>query len=313
MTMEHIGDNLKKYSFEQPASRPQESSKKEPAKEPFIPFPRFLVEHYRNHLITYRELELHNWMRLHANMFGIASVNVHAMLDDLPHFKSVDRITKVLRSLRRKKYIHYQERKGRRGTFEVRFDHWLLKGGKVQTLDRYFEQEKVRGESGTKATGAAEATPSFSGQSPRLNEQEHPVNTGANSFMNNRFVRGDKNDNKIETKEIKTSSSSSTFRGEAKGSRVATRDFVPQSDAEERCKRIAIEVGDEYINFILSKLKHKDGGIEVIENAFQAYQDVLRIAEEKGDIEPIKNLPAFFNRCVKDAIEENQMKKSGRW
>ena len=58
MTMEHIGNNLKKFSFEQPAPRPQESSKKEPKKEPFIPFPRFLVEHYRNRLITYRELEL---------------------------------------------------------------------------------------------------------------------------------------------------------------------------------------------------------------------------------------------------------------
>lgn len=299
---------IKANSYDLPASLPQEGLEK-PEKEPFIPFPRYLIEHLRNRLITYRELELYVWMRLHTNMFGIAAISTYEILDNLPHFKSVDYITKRLRSLRKKKYIYYEDRQGCRGSFEVYFGNWLLKGGVVKQLDKFFDIKEVRSENAQKEKGESEVAPISDTQSPKSDNPKIATNTNDYRYETGVVVRSNKNDKEIENKEQRNNVVDDCVPNNKKinESKILTSKFVPQNDAEARCREIALEIGDQYINFILSKLHHEYCGIEVIEEAYKRFLEVERVGEEKGD--PIENRPAMFNYCLQGAMGDKELEE----
>jgi hypothetical protein len=244
-------------------------------------------------------------MRLHTNKFGIADISTGKILDDLHHFKSVDYITKTLRSLRRKKYIGYEDRKGVRGSFNVRFDYWLGEGGNVWTLD-VDGHYVLRGNNLSSGSSPFDVAPMLGAHSPMSDTKESIENDVQNGSSTESVVRGDKNDKEIE-KEKEIYTSSTTLKREKR----LTFSYVSKDDAEARCKEIALEVGDEYIDFILSALYHEYGGIEIIEEAFECFKETMRVADEKGD--PIKNPPALFNRYVTDSIEGNKLEKSRRY
>ena len=88
--------------------------------------------------------------------------------------------------------------------------------------------------------------------------------------------------------------------------KVPTATFVPKTDLEQRCKEIALDVGEPYINFILSVLKKSN--IEVIEEGYRDFVRATDDFEAKGD--PIQNRGAFFNTCIEGAY--NNWLYSGR-
>jgi len=285
----------------------QKGKKAKTTTEPFIPFPRSLADDFRNRLITYRELELYVWTRLHTNMYGIAIVSVHAILEDLPHFKSTDRITKIFRSLRRKKYIHYKERQGHRGSFNVRFGNWLNNDDKEKPFDELFGDKEVRSELFSERESSSEASPLSEGQSPKSDNQEVISNIDDLQGEGELSVRSGKNEKEIENQEEKrnvdvdvSSNKKTTFKG-----KILTSEFEPLNDAEARCKEIALDVGDRYMNFILSKLRHRYGGPEAIEEAYDYFLEVERVGEDKSD--PIENRAAMFNHCLQTTIEGREM------
>jgi hypothetical protein len=302
----------KPNNYNLPTSLSREGFNK-PDKEPFISFPRYLTEHLRNRLITYRELELYVWIRLHANMFGIAIINTYAIGDDLPHFKSSDYITKILRSLREKKYIFYYDRQGHRGSFEVHFGDWLLKGGKVKQLDKFFGMKKVRSEHAPNKTNESEVVPSSNDETPKSNNQEIPLNTDNFSNDENSIVRSGKNDKETEntehTERVVDDSlpKKKTIKKTLIREKIRTSEFEPLNPAEAKCQEIALAVNDDYINFILSKLYHKYGGVDAIIEAYDNFEEIERIGDEKND--PIENHAAMFNYCLRQVIGGREIDK----
>ncbi len=88
--------------------------------------------------------------------------------------------------------------------------------------------------------------------------------------------------------------------------RVETRHFDAKNDAERRCKNIAEQIDDKYINFTLSILYDKEyGGIEALE---QAYDECADRADEYSNKEPIRNLAAMFNQIVTAIVDERKLK-----
>ena len=304
--MQNTNNNYKKYAHKlpMPATIAREDTLESVTKEPFVTFPRYLTEHLRNHLITYRELELYFWMRMHANMLGIASVNIRAILDDLPHFQSTDYISKLLRSLRNKKYIYYYDRKGYRGSFDVHFGDWLIKGHKTKQLDRFFNNTLVRGGDSIISEAVANNTPTLTTYSPRLHRQEAAENTSDNLCVDTSTVRGTNKDKEIE-KEKNTNELSNLEKADEKHCKVLTRDFVPKNDNERRCKHIAMEIQDANINFTLSILRNEnEGGIEVLEEAFAEFKKMRQYYIQID--KPLRKPAAFFNECVKNAKENKK-------
>lgn len=266
--------------------------------EPFVSVQRRVISDKRNGKLSYREYELYVWMRLQATPFGIAAVNVSGLLEDLRHFKSTDYINRVLKSLRSKKYIHYQPRQGRGGSFEVHFGDWKRPDKTIKQLDNYFAQDELRSSETSEAAPDTEVGKNQDATTPKLGEEKKEGFREESRPPNNAALRSSYND--TDTQNVNhQSESSKPFK------RVATQLYTPKNDAEIRCKQIAMEVGDPYLNFILSVLNDSEyGGIEAIEEGFKQFSEAKQRYEDEG--KPVKNPPALFNSCVTNVVEVNK-------
>lgn len=235
-------------------------------------------------------------MRLHTDINGIADVSVAGLLADLPHFKTEDNLSKFVRSLRRKKYIYYAPRQGRRGSFLVHFGDWALKGGILKQFERLFEQEELRSSDGTSSDVQSEATPNSSSQTPKSNETK-PVSFTTDAVNQMRQKLRSQYTNTETRSETKPFDSSTATNKEGKPWRnVPTSSFRGDTDAERRCKQIALILEEPSMNFILSILKQTNGDIEPIEEAFTLFSDTREQMRAKGD--KVDSPGALFNSFV---------------
>lgn len=125
----------------------------------YVIFPRYILEDYRNGLITKPEFIIYCYLRLSGNPYGKAYTSFENINNDMFSGKvSKNYINRVMLSLKNKEYLHYDSRKGRRGSFEVRFGDFLSPEGILISLDKYFkkgvttpthEEEKVDEEPST--------------------------------------------------------------------------------------------------------------------------------------------------------------------
>ena len=110
----------------------------------YVIMPRYIAKDGRNGLLTNPERNLLMWVRLQADMTGVSHCSMQGLADEAFNDKmTTSYINKLLRSLKSKKYLWYQDRNGRRGSFEVHLPDWLLKNGNVKEIDYLFEQESV--------------------------------------------------------------------------------------------------------------------------------------------------------------------------
>ncbi len=265
--------------------------------EPYIIIPRYIVDDLGDRKITYREYELYVWVRLQANPYGIASTNTESILANLRHFKSTDWVSKMFRSLRSKKYIYYKERQGRRGSFRVEFGDWITPDKRIKQIGHLFDKEELRSENTGKTDKSSEVGLDNAGATPKFDESKSEEESGNEGNKSSVGVRSLHNDNEtqnyIETQRIV--GNQKTFKG------VATRYYFPKSDDERRCKEIATELGDQYMDFILATLKKH--GISLINDAYDMYLDLKADNEKKG--KAVESPPKLFNWCVQKTIQSN--------
>ena len=109
----------------------------------YVPIPRNLVRDCRNGRISQPERNLLVWLRMTADKMGVthcsmADLSVEAFNDKV----TVSYINKLLRSLKGKRLVWYEDRPGRRGVFELHHRDWMLKGNNIKELDDLFEDEE---------------------------------------------------------------------------------------------------------------------------------------------------------------------------
>jgi hypothetical protein len=133
--------------------------------------PRQIWWNWEEGLISTPERNLLYVLRAQGNPYGFCSVDMGILARDAFN-TSVDKnyINKLLLSLRSKRYIWYKNRKGRRGSFQVHLDLWLLKEGNLKTLDKHFEQDAVRGTDAVETTTQTEVGTDNPQGSQRINE-----------------------------------------------------------------------------------------------------------------------------------------------
>jgi hypothetical protein len=266
--------------------------------EPYITIPRYIVDDVRDGKITYREYELYVWIRLQANPYGISTTSTESIRSDLQHFKSTDWVSKTLRSLRSKKYLHYKERQGHRGSFRINFGDWILKGGKIKQIKHLFDGEELRSENGETTEKSSEVGLDNASATPKSDEPKPETKSVNEEDKSNFGVRSPHTDTETQ-KDIETQrivGNQKTFKG------VATRYYFPKSDDERRCKEIATEVEDPCMDFILKMLR--EHGIETINDAKIMYDQIRTENEHNG--KPTKNPPALFNWCVQQTVNINK-------
>jgi|APSaa5957512535_1039671.scaffolds.fasta_scaffold06587_5 hypothetical protein len=265
----------------------------------WIPFPREYADQVTQGILNKNELLLLCWIRLHSNPYGIwRSANHKAIKEDLFPKCAINYVNKLFLSLKKKRFVHYKERSGRRGSFEVHIDDLWLPSGEIKRLDKYFEKSQVRGGSSELPENNTNLSQSLATQSQRLQIQKDGKKTITNKISISPKVRGNNND--IDTNKYKENIDVDSLK--SKEGRVQVVEFKPNSDEEAWCKRIALEIGEEHMNFILSaKNKH---GIGLIKTAYGIYKEV-------ESTKHIDNPRAYLNRIIKNlADKRNKPPKS---
>lgn len=262
----------------------------------YVVVPRQVAADYRNGLINRAELNAYLWMRINANPYGIAYMSLETVAEDvLGSSKKKNYANKTLLSLKSKKYIFYEQRSGRRGTFEVHFGDWILpsknEAGKpiIKNLEAYFNAASVRRKKLVLTNPRSELYAENALQFQRSAPEDMPTNTRDSSQEEKSKFRGADNDtdNENENETKRTFSSGKEV--------ISLKEFVPKSYEEEMCLAFAVKLGEEDMRFMLGSLKKH--GIQIVEAAFLKVQRAIK----KGEAEDPRRL---FNYLVQQVAEE---------
>ena len=249
--------------------------------ESFVPFPRRIASNVKSGVISGNEFLLYSWLRANLKPYGVTTISLSSLKDDIFKAVSENYINKLLHSLRSKRYIYYQDRQGRRGSFEVHMGELKLPSGQIRTLDKFFTQQEVRSDEASQPEVKAQVTPNNNTPSQKLGLVKSHL---TQRFSTNRQtqVRSSNNDNEKENYN-NLSIEKTAFKGEA------VNDYKPDSTETVRCYEIAKALGEKDMNFMLSVLR--EHGLGTIERAWGLYQ-------EKAQSNKIDNPAAYFNGIV---------------
>lgn len=245
----------------------------------FVPFSREIASDFRSGLIKRDELIIYFWLRLNANPYGISTTSFSDIANDvLKSKKQINYSNKLLISLKKKRYLYYAERTGRRGSFEVHFGDFILPTKKITSLDKFFDTDEVRGETNTTIKEQSEPEQNLDVVSQNLEELNTYKKSLYNSFSIDRTIRTSNNDNDNKN------NISIPFK---EGTKLS--EFIPKNSDEQYCLDIATRLKEPNINFILSI--YKKYGIEHLTNNWRTFQNEIL----KGKI---NNPRAYFNSLV---------------
>lgn len=252
----------------------------------YVVTPRYIASDYRNGKITIPERNLWLWLRVCGSPYGIATVSMETLAKEAfnrPVQKN--HINKILISLKSKRYIWYSDRTGRRGSFEVHMGDWILPSKSIKTLDKYFEDDEIRGENLLESIGVPEVETEVVEFSQRFNIKNtvEPVTESREKIR--ALIRGldndkekDKNNDKESLQSLSNKKEDYSFSG-----------FREDSFEAMKCKEIALAVGDKDVAYCIGI--YRKHGLRVLEKAFEEFT--------RSDGMGMDNPPAFFNSLVK--------------
>lgn len=254
----------------------------------FVVFPREILQKLRNGTISRNEFCVFCYIRLSGNPYGVAVVSLDNIKNDIFGGKvTVNYCNKLLLQLKSQRLLHYSERTGRRGSFEVQLGDWVLPDKNIKTLDKYFTPFPVRGLEPPTPVIQSESSPTIAPASQTFSSDEMQSIQEILSANQNFKVRPSDNDTDTH-KDIQNDNIVSEFSNKEED-RVPVRGFYPNTYEQQRCKEIAESLGEKHINPFLSLLKKH--GIHVIERAYTLLQ------EDIGR-KVINNKAAYFQGIV---------------
>lgn len=259
----------------------------------FVIFPRKIAFDLREGLITRDEFLIYAWLRLTANPYGKSVTSLSNLSDDLfGSGKTENYMNKLLLSLKSKRFIYYKKRSGRRGTFEVLLADFLTPTKAITNLDKYFEKDGVRGLGTGIGASESEVEQSLESPSQRLETINDDIWSTVSALSLNHKARGFNNDTDNDKNKEKNRREVVSFKREKN---IKTEEFKPNSFEEQLCLRVALDLGEKKMNFILSILDRY--GSPVIEKSWKTYE--LEVTHS------IDNKPAFFNTIVQRILRES--------
>lgn len=259
--------------------------------ENYVIMKRELQSDYLNRKISRDEFFLITWIRLSANPYGVAIVNMKTFSDDLFNSKkNVNQINKMMINLKNQRYLYYKNRSGSRGSFRVNLPDFIIpKSGVITNIDKLYEDDKSRGLDTISSKVISEPTQSLHNEKQRSDDIKDVVNSmaliysvrnesrGHNTY-NNKDIDNDKNRLSLTKKKRNTN----------------TQLFQPNSLEEAECKDFALYIDEEDMSYILSILDRYP--YTILENAIEEFH--------QRNIDEIEDLPAYFNSIVQSKLVE---------
>ena len=271
----------------------------------FITIPKEYASDYRNRLITKPERGMLVWLRMLASPYGIALADLDSLANDcLSRGAGKNYANKVLLSLKWKRYIYYEERSGRRGSFEVHLDWWPLPNkGKtglpaIKRITGLLDGDStVRSDDVADVLGTSEVHTEVDEQKQRSDDMKNAIDALDNVFSIKPPFRGSYTDTEKE-KENETHRPLASFNKNSKKRNLSVGNFRPQSDEEDELRAIAIELDETDMAFLLgTKTKH---GLVVINR-------VLDHCRSSGALASAENKAALFNSILQRYVTEGSL------
>ena len=239
-------------------------------KPPFNTVPHYIASDYRGGELSINQLRLLLWLRLIGTPYGIATTSLVDLKNDVfPDLDlKINTINSMLLKLRQKQHVFFEPRQGKAGTFDIKLNHWMKPKKKYQTLDKFFPEPRqwistegeVTVEDSYPQDNPPEASQKLEEQNQKLMEQKDQLIKKVSGDSDSRQIRSYHNEHDTENQLDTHVTLEKTFKG------TLTNDFEPRDGVQARCKEIAQDVRDEYINPLLSVLR-KDG-LRIIEKAW---------------------------------------------
>ncbi|NQU99876.1 MAG: hypothetical protein HQ538_04010 [Parcubacteria group bacterium] len=225
------------------------------------------------------------WVLLHTNPYqGHFTADYRAI--EPSGTINYDSARKIISNLRKKGYVLFSNHKGRTGKFHIYPIDFLLTNGNIQTFE--YIKDKMN------STNKLQLHSKVSNKKSRTNHNIEAMKKdlvsrfSANKQEAKITTTYNNNDNENNNDNI---DSKKTFK------RIDPNTFEPRNAEEQRCKDIALELGETDMNFILSCKRNY--GVNIIEKARGDIKEAMANGVD------VKNLGGLFNSVVKELGEKS--------
>lgn len=111
----------------------------------FVAFPRQISKAFLDREMEPNEYLVLMALRGTANPYGIRRTSYEEVLHDILRGKgSVNYVNKILLSLKKKEYLWFEDRRGKRGGFDIRFSDCIRPDGFVSTIREHSDTTQYR-------------------------------------------------------------------------------------------------------------------------------------------------------------------------
>lgn len=268
-------------------------------KTTFNTIPHYVAVDYRSGKLKLNELILLLWLRAIGNPYGITTTSLDALRDDIFQKLKKNSVNSILLKLYQKRYVFYKRRQGQKGSFDIHLDDWMMPEKRYKKLDKFFLADKQENGGEHKSADSesypqvepSEVSQRLEGQNQKLEEMKSGLISKTSVDSQPRPIRSCHNEHDTEHQiENHDNVVKKTFKG------TLVKDFETNNYEEEKCKEIAAEVGEEYINTLRNVLQKN--GFWAIEKAWGLYREDL----QNGKV--IDKPAAYFYGIIKKLLNE---------
>lgn len=253
----------------------------------FVALPRKIRNDYLEGKLTKSMFDVLIWIWLNANpVNGFYQLSYAGLVQDLRGEISYANARKIISYLRKSQYIYFSNHKGRGGSFAVFPVGFRLTNGKVQTLNYLEGRQTITTQTHSQEQESNQANHNSDCLNHNLIALKQSV---IKDFSGNKITTSyndnNKNNKDIDNKNFKNYSDSP----------IPVRDFFPKTYEQEQCIRIAKELGEQDMRYLLSCLNKY--GYAHVERAWGVFRDLPS--------HRINNKPKYFNRLVGNLWKQN--------
>lgn len=250
----------------------------------FIRLPRVFRALCISGELSCHELLMLVWLWMSANpVNGKVTVSYSGLSDELRQKFTINQVTKLILSLKKKGIISYPNQRGKHNAFAVRLLYYpLSNGGFVRSFS-----ENAASTQRTRETPAELSAIPQNFARPNFRQGKGEM-TSIASLLGRTPNNENKNENEIEKIDDEKI--------------IRVESFNPGNSREFRCHEIARTLGEKDMRYILHALR--EYGLPEIERAFGKFQET--------NPQAIRNKPAYFNVILGEQVSEiKEARRSG--
>lgn len=256
----------------------------------FIILPRKIRDDYVEGKLTKNQHDVLIWIFENTNPYkGFFLASYEGLIQDFQGKISYDNIRKIISSLRKTQHIHFLNHKGRKGSFPIYPIDFLLTSGQIQTLSYLKEKQAITSQSQDKTQPEAKLENNSTDPHHNLKKQKDAITKQFSMDNSNPEITTSYNDNETETETVKKSNLKKSRK------KIDVYTFMPRSHEQQICWQIAKALGETDMRFILSCLRKREIGFNLIERAWGIQKEIPRAK--------IRDPRKYFNKLVRSLAE----------